>query len=340
MPFAAGARHVLDGLRRRIGLAGAAGAKEPAADRAAMKWYFATNEAGTEGVAGLHIRLMVLSALRNTRLRPHLITTGFRNDLTAWMAARGVAILDAAQPLSAAIHAAEKAGRYSTRYLGHWLRCEIPLIEREEAFVLYTDCDVVFLEGFVAPGVAPDHFAAAPEFRIDAREHANSGVMVMNVRGLRETLPGFLAFCGTEIGAPSDEVFHDQDAYNRYYRGRWTPLDPRYNWKPYWGDPAGARILHFHGAKLNALGMLYERPVPYEDPYWRQVGSLVASFPAGYLRAVEATLAATAGADLDAAELPERPWIEGLAERLRSGPPPVPAGVIDLSFLGGPPDSR
>ncbi|WP_375408847.1 glycosyltransferase [uncultured Methylobacterium sp.] len=325
MPLNVTPHDVIRWLRRWIG-----GAKRamPIQGDYRMKWYFATNEAGSEGVAGLHARLMVLSALQNTRLRPHLITTGFRNDFTTWMEARGVTIIDAIQPLSDAIHQAAETGGYDTKYLGHWLRCEIPLIESEDNFVLYTDSDVIFLDGFKVPNVAPEYFAAAPEFRIDDRSYVNTGVMIINVHNMRKISSEFFQFARHEISNLKGEVYHDQFAYNRYFAGRWTPLDPSYNWKPYWGDPSTANILHFHGAKLNAISMLYEQELPFHEVYWQQIGSLVASFPEGYLQGVEATLQSA-----DGAELSERSWIEGIVRHLRSGPPRIPAGIINIDFL-------
>jgi hypothetical protein len=46
----------------------------------------------------------------------------------------------------------------------------------------------------------------------------------------------------------------DQGAYRRFFRTKegvalWDKLPPELNWKPYWGDPATAAIVHFHGPK-------------------------------------------------------------------------------------------
>lgn len=292
-----------------------------------LKWYFAANESGSEGPGGLHARLAVLSALQNTQLRPHLVTSGFRNEFTDWMERRGVRVLDASQPLKPAIEEADRAGRYSRAYLGHWLRCEIPALEREDEFVLYTDYDVVFLRPPALRAVRPACFACAPEFRVDGWNYVNTGVMLMNVPALREGLPGFLGHVEAEIGKVSG-VYHDQFAYNVFYRGAWDRLDPVLNWKPYWGPLDRAAILHFHGAKLQALRMIMDGGVPYDDPYWRMAGSLAASFQPLYVAAIKATLAATSAGDL-----PERPWLERLARDLEGAPVPVPAEAISLDFL-------
>jgi hypothetical protein len=57
---------------------------------------------------------------------------------------------------------------------------------------------------------------------------------------------------------------YDQTAYISYYQGRtivdlpfiklrrqarWDKLDPKMNWKPYWGINSDAYMIHFHGPK-------------------------------------------------------------------------------------------
>ncbi len=294
----------------------------------AIKWYFATDESGSSGESGLHARLAVLSALQNTRLKPHLITTGFRNAFTAWMEAHGVRIIEGKQPLAATIGEMADAGRYSRSYAGHWLRCEIPLIENEDEFVLYTDCDVVFLRGIRMRTIRPPLLACAPEFKMEGADYFNSGVMWMNVAGLRDASPTFLAFARDEIRKLDGEVYHDQFAYNAFFRDRWTSLDPKFNWKPYWNDIDRASILHFHGAKLMAIRMLFERDLPFQELFWSQIGSLVASFPEGYTRSIEAVLRATSEADL-----PERTWISDVLRSLKTSRVPIPPEAVSLDFM-------
>jgi hypothetical protein len=292
-----------------------------------INWYFATNEAGCEGDQGLHAKLAVLSALRNTRLVPHLITTGFRNDFTRWMEDHGVKLVNATLPFSEVIEAAALNGTYSRAYIGHWLRCEIPLIERKQEFVLYTDTDVVFLKPVRLGHLRPFLFASAPEFQLEGANYVNTGVMLMNVRRMRASAPGFFDYIRGEI-AKANGTYHDQYAYNRYYRNHWTALDPLYNWKPYWPTSPAATVMHFHGAKLNGIRTVLDGSASYEDGWWRVIGSLVASFQPSYAAAVRAALAA-----LGDIELPERSWIEGIAYDLETKAAPVPSEVLDLSFM-------
>jgi hypothetical protein len=295
---------------------------------APLKWYFATNEEGARGVNGMHARLAVASALRNTRLRPHLITTGFRNGFTEWMEARGVTIIEGSQPLAEAIHAAAAAGNYHTRFLGHWLRCEIPALETEDDFVLYTDTDVVFLRDVTLPDPPPRYMACAPEFKMEGANYFNSGVMFLNVANMRETLPGFLEMARQQIGAfRSDRQHNDQVAFNTYYRDVWTPMDLGYNWKPYWGDPAAATILHFHGPKLPGVRSMFTPGLRWEENYWRSVGTLVASNPDGYRKSVEAVLPF-----LDELEPADRNVITEVRSRLAE-PFPMPEEFLRMSIF-------
>ena len=293
-----------------------------------LKWYFATNEQALSSAYGMYMRLAVLTARRNTTLRPHLVTTGFRNDLTEWMEAHGVTVIPGRQPLAETIRAGEAAGRYHTRYLGHWLRCEIPTLETEDSFVLYTDTDTLFLREVNLPEQLPRYLACAPEFKMEGANYFNSGVMLMNVANMRRTLPEFLRSARHQLDTLRNHMIHDQYAFNNFYRGRWTPLDPLYNWKPYWGAPDQAHILHFHGAKMDNVRALYCQRIPWNRSYWRNIGSLVASFPEGYRAAFAAVLAA-----IGDAELPERHWISQISDALAAGPPPVPAKFVDLSIL-------
>ncbi|KQT51334.1 hypothetical protein ASG52_25675 [Methylobacterium sp. Leaf456] len=315
-------------LRSLIGPTGQITRTPEADEERGLKWYFASNQLSLASGHGMNLRLAVLSALRNTRLRPHFITTGFRNDLTEWMEAHGVTVIPGRQPMAETIRAGEAAGRYHTRYLGHWLRCEVPMLEEEDRYVLYTDFDVVFLRDVPLPPQPPRYIACAPEFRPDGWHYFNSGAMVMNVANMRRSFPEFLRSAKHQIDSLDGRILNDQYAYNNFYVGRWKRLDLKYNWKPYWGDPSEARILHFHGPKIHNVRSIYAQKVPWEQPHWRTLGSLVASFTEGYRASFEAVLTATEGADL-----PERVWIREIAGKLATQTPPIPPEIVDLGFF-------
>jgi lipopolysaccharide biosynthesis glycosyltransferase len=120
--------------------------------------------------------------------------------------------------------------------------------------VLYTDCDVIF-RGEVVPELEAngcDYFAVAPESVQEDYVNMNTGVMLMNTERLRESLPRFREYISENLAELERESW-DEAAYRWYYRDGngplWDRLRPELNWKPYWGENAQAKIIHFHGPK-------------------------------------------------------------------------------------------
>lgn len=218
-----------------------------------MRWYFAIDQAGAGGSIGEHAKLAVLSAAAIGGLEPVLLYYGKRTDFTAWMTAHGVEVIDTAPDFLPTIRAAEAAGTYRPFSIGHWLRIGIPRIEQGREFVLYTDCDVVFLRPVAWHLIRPDWLAAGPEFSPAGWGYFNAGVMVLNVPALRASYDAFEAHIRAAITNSGAITYDDQTALNDFYRDRWERLDPSCNWKPYWGYDRRAAILHFHGPKLNGL---------------------------------------------------------------------------------------
>jgi hypothetical protein len=104
----------------------------------------------------------------------------------------------------------------------------------------------------------------------------------------------------------------------------WTGLDLRYNWKPYWGDPAGSAILHFHGPKIPTLRAMYRAALNWDEHYWRVAGTLALSNLEGYRRSVEAALAFA-----DELEPSERELVESVAAHFAETPIPMPEELFD-----------
>ena len=211
------------------------------------------------------MRTAVRSARARTTLEPHLIYDGDLGDpFIAELQHAGVII----KPHRVTFHDALAAHpsdnpAYARMAGGAFLRVEIPLVETGAEYVLYTDCDVIFLREPRLPWPKPRRFACAPEF--DQRDLAafNTGVMLMNLRRLRADLPAFTQFITSHL---SDFVTWDQDAYRQFYRGKVTRLPSRLNWRAYWGDPARADILHFHGPKPSYIEHLLAHPDDRTEP--------------------------------------------------------------------------
>lgn len=211
-----------------------------------MKWYFACNDKSQEFFP--LIKGAVNSALKNTSLEPHFVYDGEENELTQWLKEKGVKII----PHRVSVYETLEK-HYDKESLaiasGAFLRCDIPIIEHEDEFVLYTDCDVIFLKDFKSD-LRPKYFACSSQFNKINFIDFNSGVMLMNVKNLRESHESFTAFINKNMNILSA---FDQTAYQIFYNGKNTKLPTKYNHKPYWGIDDKAVILHFHGVKPTTL---------------------------------------------------------------------------------------
>nr|WP_321984897.1 glycosyltransferase [uncultured Lichenicoccus sp.] len=235
-----------------------------------MKWYFCvtadTLTANIEQDFPDMIRVAVASAFANTDLQPHMVFDGEECGFTREMAAAGVKVIFRRLSFYAELRYAQRRllpylTQWMTTAAGAFMRLDIPRIEFEDEFVLYTDCDVVFLQNPDLGRFRPTTFAAASQFDLyghDFRDagkqnyaELNSGVMLMNVDRMRRDLPALI-----DLTCDMLHTFrgYDQSALEQFYMGQWTPLSPKYNWKPYWAgiDPY-ARIIHFHGPKPRAV---------------------------------------------------------------------------------------
>lgn len=246
-----------------------------------MKWYTGLNEAGTEGASGFHLKLAVLSAKRMTSLIPKIVYHGQRNHFTKWLEDHGVEIFDYQLPFTDLIESLARDKRYSRHLVGHWLRTAICHIEKEDEHVLYTDVDVFFQRSPEVEIIHPELFSAAPEFRINFWNYFNSGVMVMNVERLREDYHAFESWIRRRL-EERGFAFMDQNAYNEFYRARWEKLDPLFNWKPYWGANPDARIVHFHGPKIDAIESIINGRWDWSSVPGLEIGSLLVANVASY----------------------------------------------------------
>jgi len=217
-----------------------------------MKWYFCLNEHAADRFSEV-AKVAVLTCLQRTRLIPHFIFDGQKSPLTTWMEDRGVTVHYRSVPFLTQIY-----DRTGVRGLvpeiarGAYLRVIIPEIDDgADEFVLYTDADVMFMRDVCDDlrSIKPRFLAAAPELDKDNYGYLNSGVMLLNSAGMKQTYKAFLSFIEKEL--PNWHSFspNDQGAYNYFFREVWDRLPPEFNWKPYWGQNPAAAILHFHGMR-------------------------------------------------------------------------------------------
>ncbi len=163
-----------------------------------------------------------------------------------------VSVIFTQLPFRQQILDASQRGYAANVALGAFLRTEIPMISNDSGVVLYTDCDVLFLKDPVYNGLPIKYFAAGPEMDVDdySVHGMNTGVMYMNLPVLRLCQESFRQYITDNL-----ETFcaFDQGAYRNYFHSLWQKLDPRFNWKPYWGFNDDAYIIHFHGPKYETI---------------------------------------------------------------------------------------
>lgn len=245
------------------------------------KWYFSTNASGFANNKEL-MAVAVTSCRENTDLKPICLYNGTVKAHVDFLRGLEVEVVPHGCSLEADLRPAY--GDKYDQFSGHWLRVDLPEIEPEDDFVLYTDVDVMF-EGPPLVPVVPPLLAAGPEGRPDdlerprpgvgaldallggrglrrlrgkgprwapwnrRRAHFSSGVLVMNLPGLRGVHQEFLAAIRARLRGDFRYPTHDQASFNDFFERSFTPLGAEMNWKPYWGRNDDARIVHFHGPK-------------------------------------------------------------------------------------------
>lgn len=216
-----------------------------------LKWYFCLSQ-GAKNIYQYEIRAAVNSALENTTLRPHFIYDGTPDDLTKWLENKGVKVIFHKVSFAAAF---EKftCPYASNTALGAFLRIDIPLIEIEDDYVLYTDTDVVFNKDIKLEEMGrPELFSAATQNSVDDWSVFNSGVMIMNVANMKSEHNAIVDFiCNFHNGNEGHKGMLDQEVLNELYlkNNKFTKLSELYNHKPYWGINKEAFIVHYHGPK-------------------------------------------------------------------------------------------
>ena len=137
-----------------------------------------------------------------------------------------------------------------SRIFGTFMRMEIPIIEKEDEYVLYTDMDIIFNDDILLKDLPhPAYLAAAPEFERDTKRmsYFNAGILVMNIQGMRIKYQQFVEMMKRRQRSTSG--LFDQGYLNELCFKDMEILPIEYNWKPYWGINGNAKLIHFHGMK-------------------------------------------------------------------------------------------
>jgi len=197
-----------------------------------------------------YVKVAMLSAKAHApSLVPILMVDGAASGLTAWFALNGGIVLF--HELSF-VNDLPEALRPMT---GAFLRLDIPLVMNDKlqlpadvdtTVALYTDVDVMFLRDISTCSLPkPAVLALGAEVRRNTL--TNTGVMFLNLNGMREHLAPLLDFAR----AHQFEFGNDQPLILDYFTGRVViqQLPDIFNHKPYWGAEPDAVIVHFHGPK-------------------------------------------------------------------------------------------
>lgn len=246
-----------------------------------LKWYFAANLNALR-FSFDQIEAAVKSARLRTGLRPFCLIDdreglALADAQLSWLKQAGVAVIRHQAELFNIVR--RHFGPAADPFTGHWLRCDIPVLEEEDDIVLYTDIDVMFRKPIDFSYQRPPFLACAPEHRQDDFSYFNSGVMIMNIPALRASRQELISVLRDRLG--NMEPHDDQGAFNVTFRNSWTRLPNQYNWKPYWGFNDDAAIVHFHGPKPAAVRRML---VGEEHLYPSFYGQMFHRNPEGYAK--------------------------------------------------------
>ena len=192
----------------------------------------------------------VLSAKKtNPNLKPYLLLDGEIDDKIEKLIDFGVKII---QTKSSFYNELKNHYKDNTIAYGAFLRVDIPKIcedlNIDDDYVLYTDNDVLFLDDVSElNNLKPNYFLAAGEFVKQFNPSLiNTGVMWINWKTMKKVYDDFVLFIILNL---SKFKTYDQDAIRVFFKDKVEELNYNYNYKPYWENKTGIKILHFHGPK-------------------------------------------------------------------------------------------
>ena len=241
-----------------------------------LKWVFTLTLSKNENVYHDMVKVALLSALKNTLLKPVcLVLHPAQNPtLLRWMKSKGVVVIEHKPAWANIINELDEKRilaenqRFSPLYgsasalISTFMRIDIPILGFVDDFVLYTDVDVLFLQNLDLSsfGELPRYYTASTE-TIGDNGYMNAGVVLYNVINMRWTYNSFLSHVFSDSNRMNGLHFKefgpgDQGAYNSFYRFEYTPqiIDgASFNWRPYWKslplDGGAIKIVHWHGPK-------------------------------------------------------------------------------------------
>jgi lipopolysaccharide biosynthesis glycosyltransferase len=147
------------------------------------------------------------------------------------------------------------------------LRIDIPLLFPEEKYVLYADCDVIFLKDIPHIEFEQPLAVAIRKYYINDTKFFNNGIMILNIPEMKKCYNDFKKFFidsnySFKIGDTTT-----QGAYNSYFQNKVFELPLEFNWHAFWYTNPNAHILHMCGPKPAQYQELYKNPQKFEKMY-------------------------------------------------------------------------
>lgn len=209
------------------------------------KCYFSINESGIKSNMDL-LKVAIYSCAEHAKLQPVLLYTGDAVPELDQLKALGAQIIH--HTVTFEDDLAYGYGSNYKKFVGHWLRVDIPLVEHSDDYVIYADCDILFRH---SPniGALPYYISAAPEFSKNNWSYFNSGSMIINIENMRRIHPEFVKNIKNRLRNNFKTPPHDQGSFNEFFGDKFDRLPLEMNWKPYWEENPNASMIHFHGLK-------------------------------------------------------------------------------------------
>ncbi len=244
-----------------------------------MKWFFCLNDAPMQFELA---QVAVHTAKLYTSLEPICLYDGSNETHLKWFKSQGVTVIRHRSYLHEDII---RVWGDHVKALGAFARIDIPLFTEDE-FVLYTDTDIMFQSDVSElENIKPRYLAIAYDTDPTDKKRINSGVMLLNAKTMRETLPEFCLFLRNHMSR--HWICYDQDGYLQYYhlQGMTDELPLEYNWKTNWSpdlafwtdERTGKRsekpreeplkIVHFIGYKPYETVKYYPGTSPYYNEH-------------------------------------------------------------------------
>lgn len=214
------------------------------------------------------LKVAINSLLKNTTLKPYVVWgndfKGESNPMIQWLQDKQIPIIQhtlsfeydlssfsfsksSMKNLTLKMMYEHYPNYYSHNFiLTETLRMDLPIVFPNDEYILYTDCDVVFLKD-----IQIENFSEPIAAATRSGNFFNNGVMFLNLSELRKTYRQFVNFYlesnyTFEIGNSTT-----QGAYNTFYKDQVHHLPLEYNWHVFFGINEEAKIIHFCGPKPN-----------------------------------------------------------------------------------------